>query len=303
MANYLDGSGSVLYMRCHKPLPIAQGMDIWEDRAFILYDTGVCGVFNLKTRVPRPVSVFPLGSYNAGKPSRDYLNHANSCMFSAMHWQNNPIPLLYVTVGTGTGTDGDGYFYRCAVENIVRREDGSFRAETVQTVCYRPEGALPEGMEPPCWGSPCFLVDNDGGFLYLFSARFRTKRDCVPEGQENAFIITKFPLPDPEKGGVIHLSNPDILDQFAAASDVLFTQGGTIAKGKLYYTFGYPRGGYPLNLLVFDLEKKCQIAHVGNLTEAFCREEMECCSVYQGRLLCNTCEGSIFALEEGLLSL
>lgn len=303
MANYLDGSGSVLYMRCHKPLPVAQGMDIWEDRAFILYDTGVCGVFDLKTRAPRPVSVFPLGSYNAGKPSRDYLNHANSCMFSAMHWQNNPIPLLYVTVGTGTGTDGDGYFYRCAVENIVRREDGSFRAETVQTVCYRPEGALPEGMEPPCWGSPCFLVDNDGGFLYLFSARFRTKRDCVPEGQENAFIITKFPLPDPEKGGVIHLSNPDILDQFTAASDVLFTQGGTIAKGKLYYTFGYPRGGYPLNLLVFDLEKKCQIAHVGNLTEAFCREEMECCSVYQGRLLCNTCEGSIFALEEGLLSL
>lgn len=303
MKNYLDGSGSSLYMRCYKPLPVAQGMDIWGDRAFILFDTGVCGVFDLKTRDPRPVSVFPLGSYNAGKPVRDYLNHANSCMFSAVHWDHNPIPLLYVTVGTGIGTDADGFFYRCAVENIIQRNDGSYRAETVQTICYRPSGELPEGAESPCWGSPCFLVDNDQGFLYLFSARFRTKRNCVPEGQENAFIITKFPLPDPETGGMIHLENEDILDQFTVPSDVLFTQGGTIANGKLYYTFGCPKGEYPLNILVFDLQKKCLCSHVGNLTEAFGREEIECCAVYQGQLLCNTCDGSIFALEEGLLPL
>lgn len=303
MNNYLDGSRSTLYMRCHKPLPSAQGMAIWEDRAYILYDTGVCGVFDLQTRDPRPLSVFPLGSYNTGKPAREYLNHANSCMFSRFHREGNPIPLLYVTVGSGIGADGDGYFYRCAVENIIQGEDGSCRAETVQTICFRPEGTLPLGMEPPCWGCPCFLVDNDGGFLYLFSARFRTKQGCVPEGKENAFLITKFPLPDPEKGGMIHLDYGDMLDQFAVPSDILFTQGGTILNGKLYYTFGYPKGGYPLNLLVFDLEKKALSAQVGNLTEAFGREEMECCAAYRGQLLCNTCDGSIFALEENLLPL
>ena len=95
----------------------------------------------------------------------------------------------------------------------------------------------------------------------------------------------------------------DILDQFTVASDILFTQGGTIANGKLYYTFGYPKGGYPLHILVFDLHKKNLCAHVDNLTDAFGREEIECCAVYQGQLLCNTCEGSIFALEVGLLPL
>lgn len=291
------------YMTCHRPVPNTQGMAIWEDRAFMLYDTGVCAVFDLISRSRKPLDVFPLGSYNSGKPSRDYFNHANSCMFSATHWENNPIPLLYATIGTGIGTDADGYFFRCAVENIVEREDGCYEAKTVQTICFRPEGELPAGTEAPCWGCPCFLVDNDQGFLYLFSARFRTKRDCVPEGQQNVFIITKFPLPDPEKGGMIHLENSDILDQFTVPSDVLFTQGGTIEKGKLYYTYGYPKGGYPVQVLAFDLNNKCLAAQTGDLSEAFCKEEIECCAVYQGQLLCNTCEGSIFALEEGLLPL
>ena len=147
MTKYLDGGASTRYMRCYKPLPAAQGMGIWQDRAFVLYDTGVCGVFDLQSRDPKPVSVFPLGSYNAGKPSRDYLNHANSCMFGAAHRKGNPIPLLYVTVGTGTGADADGYYYRCAVENITERADGSFHSETVQVICYRPEGELPQGRD------------------------------------------------------------------------------------------------------------------------------------------------------------
>lgn len=300
---HLDGSGSHLYMTCHKPLPAAQGMSIWGDCAFILYDTGVCGVFDLRRRDPRPLTVFPLGSYNAGKPSRDYLNHANSCMFSSVHAEGNPIPLLYVTTGTGIGEDADGYFYRCAVENITERPDGSFQAETVQTICYRSVGDLPQGYEAPCWGCPCFLVDNDEGFLYLFSARYRTKAGCVPEGKRNAYLITKFPLPDPAAGGMIHLGPADILDQFAVESDVLFTQGGTISGRKLYYTYGYPKGGYPLHILVFDLAQKCLLAQLDNLTEVFDGQEIECCDFYENRLLCNTCDGSIFELEEGILPL
>ena len=303
MEAILDGSGSKLYMTCHKPLPASQGMGIWEDWAFILYDTGVCAVFDLKTREARPLAVFPLGSYNNGKPSRDYLNHANSCMFGKTHWKDNPIPLLYVTAGTGTGYDDDGYFYRCVVENVRQREDGSFRSEVVQTICYHPEGKLPEGMEQPCWGSPCFLVDNDGGFLYLFSARYRTRRGYVPEGARNTYIITKLPLPDPALGGMIRLHPEDILDQFCVPSGVEFTQGGTIHNHKLCYTYGYPKGGYPLQIMVFDLERKCLCAQLGNLTESFRGEEIECIDVYRGSLLCNTCDGSIFELEEGVLPL
>lgn len=303
MDKILDGSKSTLYMSCHQPLHNGQGMDIFGDRAYILYDTGVCGVFDLKTRDPRPVGVFQLGSYNNGKPTRDYLNHANSCMFSKTHKDGNPIPLLYVTIGTGVGTDADGYFYRCAVENVVEQGEGMFTAETVQTISYVPEGKIPAGFEHPCWGSPCMMLDNDGGFLYMFSARYRTKAGCVPEGAQNAYIITKFPLPDPEKGGMIYLRPEDILDQFAIPSDVLFTQGGTIADGKLYYTYGYPKGGYPLHILVFDLHSKTLCAHIGNLTESFRGEEIECCGIYDKQLLCNTCIGSIFKIEEGLIPL
>ena len=303
MVIVLDGSGSERYMTCHRPVPNTQGMGIWEDRAFMLYDTGVCAVFDLKTRSGKPLDVFPLASYNTGKPSRDYLNHANSCMFGAAHRGDNPIPLLYATIGTGIGYDEDGYFYRCSVEDLQEQADGTFRAEIVQTICYHPQGQLPQGVEAPCWGSPCFLVDNDTGFLYIFSARYRTKRGCTPEGKENAYIITKFNLPDPAQGGMIRLGPEDILDQFCVSSDVLFTQGGTIYKSKLYYTFGYPKGGYPLQIMVFDLQRKTLCAQIGNLTEAFEEEEIECCDIYRNRLLCNTCAGSIFALEEGIINL
>ena len=77
----MDGSNSKLFMSFEKILPSAQGMGIWEDRAYILYDTGKCAIYDLKKRNPSPVAVFPLGSYNEGIPSKDYLNHANSCMF------------------------------------------------------------------------------------------------------------------------------------------------------------------------------------------------------------------------------
>ena len=291
------------YMTCHRPVPNSQGMAIWEDRTFMLYDTGVCAVFDLQSRSRKPVDVFPLGSYNSGKPTRDYLNHANSCMFSRIHWENNPIPLLYVAIGCGIGTDENGYFYRCAVENIVEREDGTFHAETVQIISYCPEGTLPEGVEQPCWGSPCIMIDNDAGFLYLFSARYRTKRGCVPEGKKNAFLITKFPMPDPKQGGMVHLHPEDILDQFAVESDVLFTQGGMIFDGKLYYTYGYPKGGYPVQIMAFDLQGKCLAGQTGDLSEAFCNEEIESCAMYRGKLLCNTCAGSIFEVDQNLISL
>ena len=298
---FLSGLGCKRYMSFEKIKRSAQGMAIWEDRAFILYDTGMCAVYDLKTRDPSPLASFPLGSYNEGTPAPEYKNHANSCMFSRVHLDGNPIPLLYVATGTGTGWDQDGYYYRCAVENIVENPDGSYRAETVQTITYHPEGPLPAPFEAPCWGCPCFMLDNDAGALYMFSARYRTKAGCVPEGERNAYIVTRFPLPDPKAGGMIRLGPGDILDQFTVPSDVLFTQGGCIIGGKLYYTFGYPKGGYSLHILVFDLEGKTLLAQMDDL--AFDGEEIECCGLYRGKLLCNTCNGSIFEMEEGLLPL
>lgn len=298
---YIDGKDSSLYMRFEKVMRSAQGMDIWGDRAFILYDTGACAVYDLASRDEKPLAQFPLGSYNAGTPTKDYLNHANSCMFGDIHYEGNPIPLLYVTIGTGIGTDEDGFYYRCAVENITAETDGQgnehYTAKTLQVISYKPEGIEKVPFEAPCWGCPAFFVDPEEKVLYIFSAKYRTKRGCVPEGERNAYIITKFRLPELNEGSMVHLTPQDILDQFSVESDVLFTQGGMLWEKKIYYTYGCPKIDYPLAILVFDLEKKALVTEIGNLDEAFHGEEIECCGFYKGKFLCNTCDGSIFEVN------
>ena len=291
-----DGSASTLYMKFQKILPSAQGMAVWRDRAYILYNTGICAVYDLSSRAFQPVAAFPLGSYNDGKPTRDYLNHANHCMFGSLHLDGNPIPLLYVTVGTGIGADEDGYYYRLSVENIVKTGD-EYRSQVLQTVTYRPSGPVPAPFVDPCWGCPAFFADNDANALYIFSARYRTKRGCVPEGERNAYIITRFDLPSLSDGPLVHLAASDIRDQFSVESDVPFTQGGQLTDGILYYTFGCPKAGYPVRVMAFDVERKCLKWQAENMDDAFCGEEIECCDWYGGQLLCNTNGGSLYTLR------
>ena len=181
MNDYLvrDGSQSRLFMRFHKTMRSVQGMAIRQDEAFILYDTGVCFVYDLKHKQAEPVASFKLGSYNDGQPAKEYLNHANHCMFGRIHYKGNPIPLLYVTVGSGIGADEDGYYYRLSVENIQKTAEG-YQASVLQTITYQPSAMTGSPYVAPCWGCPAFFVDTDAGKLYMFSARYRTKRGCVP---------------------------------------------------------------------------------------------------------------------------
>ncbi len=249
-------------------------------------------MYDLISRQEEPLDVFKLGSYNEGTPEHAYLNHANDCMFSNIHMKENPIPLLYVTSGTGTGMDADGYYYRCAVENITAYvdEEGKerYHAETVQTICYKPSEETESTWLSPCWGCPAWLVDSDASCLFIFSAIYRTKRECLPEDGVNTYIVTKFALPNPEQGGLIRLGQKDIIDQFSFESKIRFTQGGTIFDGKLYYTFGCPKNDYPDTIMVVSLEKKELEAVVEELDEAMSMEEIECCAVYQGHLFANT---------------
>ena len=296
-----DGSRTQLYMRFQKQLRSAQGMAIHNERAYMLYDSGWCAVHDLNERDAKPLDFFPLGSMNEGTPSKEYRNHSNQAMFGTLHHEGNPIPLLYVTAGSGIGKDADGFYYRCAVENIVQTMDENgaehHRAETLQTICYQPDGIENTAFAPPCWGCPAFFPDTENGFLYIFSARYRTKRECIPEGESNAMIITKFPLPKLSDGAMVHLKPKDILDQFIIPSDTAFTQGGLLVGDQLIYTFGCPKIGYPDEIMVFDVRQKKQTAHIRNLDEALHGEELESCAVYCGNLMLNTCDGGIYTLS------
>ena len=308
---HLSSAGSGLYMKFRKPLTSAQGIASWNDRAFILYDTGACAVYDLKNRRVRPLDVFPLGSYNWGKPDLNFKNHANSCNFSKQHWEGNPIPLLYVDVGAGIGADEDGYFYRVAVENITCQVDAegneNYRGQVLQTITVKPEGDEARGFRDPGWGCPCHVLDAEGGYLYAVTARFRTTRAALRPGEKNALIITKYAVPEVVAGTKVQLTGKDILDQWELEDDTLFTQSGIFHNGKIYYFFGCAIHDYPNHVMVIDLENRRIEKRLDDDLGIFGLDEFECGTVYNGMLLVNANEvgspdGNLYVIREDILS-
>ncbi len=283
-----------LLFRFEKPHPVSQGMAVWEDLLFQLFHTGLCSIYDLKAASGVPLITFPLGSYNPGIPTADYTNHGNLCMFSTLHHGDNPIPVFYATIGNGAGADEDGFFYRCAAENIrLTRKGGAGRvtfaaAETLQVIRYRGSSADGTPWEQPCWGAPLWLIDSAHGALYVLSARWRTTSAFREYRDRNAYIVTKFPLPDPEAGGIVTLTAADIADQFTAPFDIFFTQGGLIAGGKIFYTFGAGTAEYPNGVRVYDLRKRCLCAGADLSGTCLGSEEIEACGFRNGELLCTT---------------
>lgn len=259
-----------------------QGFSVYGDTAFVLYHTGICAAYDLRTRDPSPISVFSLGSFCDSEADRRYINHANDAMFGT-HIAGEEFPLLYVTAGNSGESDARGYIAYCAVEQI-RREGAAFRSETVQRIYYRDE-ELPSPYHTPGWGWPASLVDTEAGAFYLFSAKYRTKKEFTKP--DNQYIITKFALP-PHDVREVTLGRADILDQFTLPLYALVTQGGTVRRGVLYYTFGFGKEEYPNALIAVDLAKK-DFAFREMLTDTpFASQEVECCAFYGERLLINT---------------
>lgn len=286
-----------LYMRFKKVYPSAQGMAIFGNEMFQLYHTGKCAVFDLTSKNSEPLAVFPLGSSNDGIPNADFANHANQCMFSGIYAAANSLPLLYVTTGNGTGGDRNGFFYRCAVENVELERDCSGKinggkSTLLQMISYANEGIGETSFETPCWGCPAWFVDSANGFIYIFSARFRTTAAFLQYRDINRYIITRFRLPNPLAGSrFVLLTAKDILDQFTVPFDILFTQGGMITGDKLYYTFGCGsayNGIYPNGMRVYDLKEKKLYASYDFSNTCFADEEIESCSFYNNQLYINT---------------
>lgn len=266
-----------------------QGFAVYGDEGFILYHTGVCAVYDLRARDSAPRAVFRLGSYNEGTPDNRYTNHANDAMFGAVR-AGEQYPLLYVTAGNSGDCDEKGYIAYCAVEQIRQRE-GVFTSETVQRIYYRDDGAEQTSFCSPGWGWPASLVDVEGGWYYMLSARYRTKRSLYRP--DNAYIVTKFRLPAPDVPEIF-LTPADIVDQFALPFEAFFTQGGTVRDGKIYYMFGCGNEDHPNRMNVIDLAKKDYALCEDLSGESFHAEEVECCAFYGDRLLINAQGGHIY---------
>lgn len=266
-----------------------QGFAVYGDLGFVLFHTGICAVYDLVSRNKSPIGVFPLASYNDGTPDKRYVNHANDAMFGEK-LEGEALPLLYVTTGNSGESDENGYIAYCAVEQI-RQKNGRFCSELVQSIYYKNDGIEKTQYQTPGWGWPASLVDVEGGWYYMFSARDRTRKEF--SRPDNVYIVTKFPLPDPQKGDVT-LTPKDIAAQFTLPFNVFITQGGTVQNGKMWYMFGFGREEYPNALRVIDLkEQKYELCEELSQTP-FANEEVECCAFYGDKLLINTQKNKIY---------
>lgn len=266
-----------------------QGFAVHGKVGFVLFHMGVCAAYDLETKNRKPIGIFRLGSFNDGVPDARYINHANDAMFGAT-LDGEEYPLLYVTAGNSGEVDEKGYIGYCAVEQI-RCQNGVFSAETLQRIYYKNDGIEKTKYQTPGWGWPASLVDVENGWYYLFSARYRTKKEfSLPD---NVYIVTKFRLPSPKDGDVT-LSPFDIVEQFDLPFNVFITQGGVIKDGKIWYTFGFGKEEYPNALRVIDLQKHEYVLCEDLSNTPFFDDEVECCAFFEGRLLINTHGAKIY---------
>ncbi len=299
-----------LFAEFQKSARSQQGMAIYGNYGFLFYHGASCDVMDLSTR--EVIANFHAASYT-GDGKEPLVNHANQTVFSNEFYEpGDPFPLLYITAGNSGEADEDGYYGRCIVERILMKAgpDGqkTFSSQIIQTIIYNDNGyAVGEDFhytdvaaskfERPCWGWPAFFPDKENGRLYLFSARYRTNGKFREYDAKNAYIITALPLPDPKKAGeVVKLYPTDILDQFTTEYEAEVTQGGTLYEGKIYYSFGFGREGFPDKIRVFDLSERRIIAKIELEDSIFANEEIESCQFYQGLFLCNTNSGRIYNL-------
>ena len=163
-------------------------------------------------------------------------------------------------------------------------------------------------LREPLLGLSGLLRGHGQGLPVHFLRPVSDQAGLHPGGEHNAYIITKFALPDVSQGGLVKLTAADILDQFSVESDVPFTQGGMLFKNRIYYTYGCPKADYLVALQVFDLEKRPWRWSAPTGAPPSTVRRSSAWGVYQGEILCNTCVGSLFAvpfkgLEEDLCTM
>lgn len=265
-----------------------QGFAIYQKYGIVLFHTGICALYDLETKNPEPLDVIKLASYNDGTPDTRYVNHANDAMFAGTLPDGRP--LLYISAGNSGEQDENGYIACCEVEavSIAPDETGKIRISTqaVQTVYYKNDGIEDSPYQTPGWGWPASLVDIEKGYYYLFSSRYRTKIEFMDKYDENNYILTRFALPDINKRTVT-LTPADIKAQFELPFDVLFTQGGTLKDGIIYYSFGCGKPHYPDAIRVIDANEGKVIDRIDLSNGIFADEEIECCAFMGNRLLAN----------------
>lgn len=215
----------------------AQGMAIWNDKAYLLNNTGICRIFNLNTETV--VSSFLLDSYGRN-------NHANSASFGCEVVGGNSIPVIYVTECHRRN--------RCFVENIVNG-----KSYLVQTIT-----ATKDGKEIPIY---LWTVDEKRKFLYGVTRDDSNQLDSL--GNKVNTII-KYRLPSLNDGKEVVLTDKNIVDAFSVVFPNIL-QGGKVKGNYMYIASGLEessryRKDSKRAIVIINLKKK-NIKRIIDLTK------------------------------------
>lgn len=257
-----------------------QGMAQYEGKLIVLYDTGYYNVYAIS-----PFNSTALGS--GLLESTDNALHCNACSIGAMHIAGDPFPFLYVT---GSNDLTPGY---CSVERIKP----DYTNEHIQTISIDYTNFAQEGYTEE-FARPNFYVDR--GYLYTFSAKYRTNGSEEAHDSENRFVIHKYALPDTSIATVT-LTAADVMAEYILPYTTFFQQGGTTHNGKLFQVFGC--GGVTkgskqaLNALrVYNLDGGYEIAQIDLSQVPASNEEIESAAVFGNELLLNYITGNVYIL-------
>ena len=229
----------------------AQGMAIYGNKAYILNNTGLCRIYDLKRKII--VDSFVLAS--ASKT-----NHANCASFGVESFSGNHLPLLYVSECTKP--------HRCFVESI-----SNSKSTLVQTIELQTSG---DNKIVHDW-----IVDKKNKSLYSVG---------IVEINESTgnrrHRINKYNLPKLSDGKVISLKDSDIIKSF----DVNFhniLQGGIINKNKLYLPVGLhendKKSGRERAIIVVNLKKR-KIQRTIDISK-LSNNEPEDCDLYKNKFI------------------
>lgn len=263
-----------------------QGMDIYNDRMFILENKGECHVYDFTTKSPNPV-----GSFFLESAQKD--NHSNCVNFGIEKTPGSEFPLLYVSVGKMNVP----IEWTCFVEGI--HFDGhNYSSKLYQTITLDTSGFKEAGYTP-LWGCPCWLVDKVTGELWVFSAIRRTLVGTTQDPKLNKYIATKFRLPKLSDGEKIILTVKDVEKQVLFDFDAYITQGGCIYDGKIYYSFGFKIDKHPetpAQIRVYDT-RTGKICDSLDLTGIIPEEPEDIC-IYNNTVYVNTNSDYIYTVDK-----
>jgi hypothetical protein len=234
----------------------SEGFAVFGNYAFILYDTGICDVYDLTTK--DSVNNFQLGSYMKS-------NHANVADFGVEYPKgNNNFPAFYVSECLHNTKR------RCFVESITTE-----RSEVVQVISVDPDLIGKSGVN--------YIVDRANRRLYAVG------RDFQDAAVATKTIFTVFRLPALSEGENVKLTVGDMIEQYDMPVFKIPLQGAFIRNDRMYLLTGNRIGGRAFYAI--DLTRKEVVDEVSLMQWNLEPEDLY---MYDGAFLVNHNGGGVY---------